>query len=80
MEYVFIDELRYLVAGGRVSRAAGLFGDLMHMKPVISPTSAGVRKAGVVHNQQGQLSFALRKIRQSFSPFLRTGCHAPVLG
>ena len=44
-EYVFIDELKYLVAGGRVSRASGFFGDLLSMKPVISPTSDGVRKA-----------------------------------
>jgi len=28
-EYVFINELKYLVAGGRVSRASGLFGDLL---------------------------------------------------
>lgn len=61
-EYVFIDELRYLAAGGRVSRAKGFFGDLLHMKPVISPASEGVRKVGVVHNRQGQLAFALEKL------------------
>ena len=50
-EYVFIDVLRYLVAGGRVSRTGGFFGDLLHMKPVISPTPAGVRKVGLVRNR-----------------------------
>jgi len=62
-EYVFIDELRYLAAGGRISRAGGFFADLLHMKPVISPTSAGVRKVGVVRSREGQIAFALAKLR-----------------
>lgn len=62
-EYVFIDELRYLVAGGRISRAGGFFADLLRMKPVISPTSDGVRKVGVVRSREGQLAFALEKLR-----------------
>ncbi len=65
-EYVFIDELKYLVAGGRVSRTKGFFGDLLSMKPVISPTSEGVRKVGVVHSSQGQLAFALERLRERF--------------
>jgi uncharacterized protein len=62
-EYVFIDVLRYLVAGGRVSRTGGFFGDLLHMKPVISPTPAGVSKVGVVHNRESQIAFAVEKVR-----------------
>ncbi len=62
VEYVFIDELKYLVAGGRVSRAKGFFGDLLSMKPVISPTSEGVRKVGVVRSSKAQLSFALDRL------------------
>jgi len=60
-EYVFIDTLRYLVAGGRVSRAGGLFGDLLHLKPVISPTPEGVRRMGLVRSREAQLVFALSK-------------------
>jgi DegV family protein with EDD domain len=63
-EYVFIDELRYLAAGGRVSWAQGFFGDLLQIKPVISPAADGVRKAGVVHSQNGQIAFALEKLGQ----------------
>lgn len=63
-EYVFIDTLRYLVAGGRVSRAGGLFGDLLQMKPVITPTREGVRKVGVVRSRTAQLAFALKRLRQ----------------
>jgi hypothetical protein len=62
-EYVFIDVLRYLVAGGRVPRTSGFFGDLLHMKPVISPTPAGVRKVGVVRNRESQIAFAEEKVR-----------------
>ena len=69
VEFVFIDELKYLVAGGRVSRASGFFGDLLSMKPIISPASDGVRKVGVVHSRKGQLAFAigeLRKLKKRF--------------
>jgi DegV family protein with EDD domain len=74
IEYVFIDELKYLAAGGRVSRANGFFGDLLRMKPVVSPTREGVKKMGVVHSRKGQLDFALKKLSERFR---RTG--SPVL-
>jgi DegV family protein with EDD domain len=61
-EYVFINELKYLVAGGRASRTKGFFADLLHMKPVISPGFEGVRKVGVVRNRDAQLDFALAKL------------------
>jgi hypothetical protein len=60
-EYIFIDTLRYLVAGGRVSKAGGFFGDLLHLKPVISPAREGVRRVGLVRNREAQLDFALDK-------------------
>ena len=65
-EYVFIHELKYLVAGGRVSKASGFFGDLLNMKPVISPTINGVKKVGVVHSSKGQLAFALAKLQEQY--------------
>ncbi len=66
-ELVFIDELKYLARGGRISRAGGFFGDLLHVKPVISPEAAGVRKCGVVRNQAGQLA-VLRQRLQPLEP------------
>jgi len=63
-EFVFIDELKYLVTGGRVSKAGGFFGDLLHMKPVISPTREGVQKVGVVCSRKGQLDFTLKKLAE----------------
>jgi DegV family protein with EDD domain len=62
-EYVFIDQLKYLVAGGRVSKPKGFFGDLLHKKPIISPEAEGVRKHGTVKNRTQQLDFALDKLQ-----------------
>ncbi|MBI5556869.1 MAG: DegV family EDD domain-containing protein [Deltaproteobacteria bacterium] len=66
-EYVFIDQLQYLVAGGRVSTAGGFLAGLLHLKPVISPAREGVRKAGVVRSRKGQLAFALERLRKEFA-------------
>lgn len=66
VEYVFISELQYLVAGGRVSRIKGFFGDLLHMQPVVTPTMDGVKHLGITHNSQEQLTFAMEKLRDRY--------------
>ena len=67
-EYVFLDTLRYLAAGGRLSRTSALFGDMLRMKPVISPFADGARKVGVVRNRTEQLKFALDKLTAALGP------------
>jgi hypothetical protein len=64
-EYVFLDKLKYLAAGGRLSRPSAFFGDALHMKPIISPTAEGAKKVGIVKNQEGQLEFALQRLQES---------------
>jgi DegV family protein with EDD domain len=61
-EYVFLDKLQYLAAGGRLSRGGAFFGDMLHMKPIISPQPEGARKVGVVRDRAGQVRFALEKL------------------
>jgi DegV family protein with EDD domain len=61
-EYVFLDKLQYLAAGGRLSKTGAFFGDMLNMKPVISPQPDGVKKVGVVRNQEDQLKMALTKL------------------
>jgi DegV family protein with EDD domain len=61
-EYVFLDSLQYLAAGGRLSKSGAFFGDMLHMKPIISPQAEGARKVGVVRDRAGQLRFALEKL------------------
>jgi len=62
-EYIFIDRLKYLAAGGRLSRPSALVGDLLHLKPVISPLPTGAEKIGSVKNRPEQLQFALRHLK-----------------
>jgi len=73
-EYVFLDRLKYLAASGRLSKTGAFFGDMLHMKPVISPLSQGAKKVGMVKNQGSQIKFALerleRKIKKESSPFI----------
>jgi hypothetical protein len=59
---VFLDKLQYLAAGGRLSRSSAFFGDMLHMKPVITPLAEGAKKVGVVRNRTEQLAFALEKL------------------
>jgi len=54
-EYVFLDKLQYLAAGGRLSKTSAFFGDKLNMKPVISPLPEGAKKVGMVRNQEDQV-------------------------
>jgi uncharacterized protein len=74
-EYVFLDRLEYLAAGGRLSKAGGFFGDLLHMKPIISPTAQGAIKVGVVRDRDGQIEFALKKMKRC----IKDGSHPFVM-
>jgi hypothetical protein len=64
-EYVFLDRLQYLAAGGRLSKTSAFFGDMLHMKPIISPLAEGAKKVGVVKNQDDQLRFAIQRLEAS---------------
>lgn len=65
-EFVFLDQLKYLVAGGRISKTKGFFGDLLHMKPIITPTATGAEKVGVVRHRDDQLNFAMARLKDNF--------------
>jgi DegV family protein with EDD domain len=67
-EFIFLDRLQYLVAGGRLSRTKGFFGDLLHLKPIISPTAEGAVKAGTARNRNEQISFAMEKLAKRLAP------------
>jgi uncharacterized protein len=67
-ELVFLDQLKYLAAGGRISKTRGFFGDLMKFKPVISPKAQGAEKVGIVKNRQEQLRFALGHMQSRLDP------------
>ena len=64
-EYIFLDKLQYLAAGGRLSKTSAFFGEMLNMKPVISPLPEGAKKVGTVKNQEDQVKFALTKLDAS---------------
>jgi len=61
-EYIFLEKLRYLVAGGRMSKTGAFFGDVLHIKPIVTPMPHGAIKAGIARNAKDQLTFAFRHL------------------
>lgn len=61
-EYVFLDQLRYLAAGGRLSKTKAFFGDLLSKKPVVSPMRDGAEKVAVLRGKEEQVAFALARL------------------
>jgi DegV family protein with EDD domain len=64
-EFLFLDRLHYLAAGGRMSRTGAFFGDFFNVKPVVSPFPDGARKVGIARSVHEQVRFALGKMRDS---------------
>ena len=67
-EYVFLDRLEYLAAGGRLSKTGAFFGDMLRMKPIITPAAAGARRVGVARNRKEQLGFAFDVLARVLYP------------
>jgi len=66
-ELVFLDQLKFLAAGGRISKSKGFFGDLIGIKPVIRPTAEGAARVGTVRKASEQVPFAVRYLKQRYS-------------
>jgi len=64
-ELIFIEKLHYLARGGRISKTGAFFGDMLHVKPVVSPAADGVKKVGVVRNKDQQISFVALKLKEA---------------
>ncbi|MFO7715551.1 DegV family protein [Desulfosarcina sp.] len=66
-ELIFLEQLKYLAAGGRISKSKGFFGDLLGIRPVIRPAADGAVKAGTVRQTVEQVPFALGRLKQQFT-------------
>jgi len=66
-ELLFLNQLKYLAMGGRMSRTGSRMGDLFSIRPVISPRADGAKKVGTVRNSAGQIRFALNRLEQNFN-------------
>jgi DegV family protein with EDD domain len=66
-EYIFLNRLQFLAAGGRMSKSGAFLGDLLHIKPIVSPYPDGVRKTGVARNMKEQVRFAIRRLEEGLT-------------
>ena len=66
-EYLFLDRLQFLAAGGRMSKSGAFFGDMLRIKPIVSPYPDGVRKMGVARNKEEQRRFAFDRLEQGLA-------------
>jgi DegV family protein with EDD domain len=66
-EYLFLEKLHYLAAGGRMSKTGSVVGDFLHMRPVVTPTSEGVKKVAVFRSREAQLRFLLEEVEKADS-------------
>jgi DegV family protein with EDD domain len=64
-EYIFLDTLQFLAAGGRMSKTGAFFGDVFHIKPIVSPYPDGARKIGVAKSTKDQVEFAFRRLEKN---------------
>ena len=62
VELIFLDQLKFLAAGGRLSKTSAFFGDLLKIKPVVSPLAEGAKKIGSLKRRDEQLPFALEQL------------------
>jgi hypothetical protein len=58
-ELVFLDQLKFLAVGGRISKSSSFFGDLLNIKPIIRPGAEGAQKVGAVKKHADQEAFLL---------------------
>ena len=67
-EYIFVDTLTYLAAGGRLSKSSAFLGNMLKFKPVISPQPDGAQKVGIVRNRNEQVRFIMEKLAGFLTP------------
>ena len=67
-EYIFLDKLQYLAAGGRMSKTGAFMGDMFGVKPIVTPAADGATKVGVVRKTRDQVKFAVKKLEEALSP------------
>lgn len=70
-ELLFLARLRFLARSGRLGSGAAIFGDLLHLKPIISPMPQGVQKVGTARSRAEQLRRALDFLADSLQPGVR---------
>lgn len=66
-EYLFLDRLKFLAAGGRMSKTGAFFGDILNLKPIVSPFPDGARKMGLVRSSKDKVAFLFARLDEALS-------------
>ncbi|NDY72599.1 B12-binding domain-containing radical SAM protein [Desulfobacter hydrogenophilus] len=65
-ELLFLNQLKYLAMGGRMSRTGSVAGDMLSIRPIISPRANGAQKLATVRNSDGQIRYAVNRLEREF--------------
>jgi DegV family protein with EDD domain len=66
-EYLFLDKLKFLAAGGRMSKTGAFFGDILNLKPIVSPFPDGAKKMGLVRSSKDKVTFLFARLDEALS-------------
>ncbi|WP_035240523.1 DegV family protein [Desulfobacter vibrioformis] len=65
-ELLFLNQLKYLAMGGRLSRTGRVAGDLLSIRPIISPRADGAQKVATARNSESQIQYAVNRLEREF--------------
>ena len=51
-----------------MSKTGAFFGDMLHVKPVVTPTPEGAKKVAVVRNRRDQVALAFERLHKALDP------------
>lgn len=66
--YVYVDQLDFLVRGGRVSKLAGMFGTFLGMKPILSNVNGEIIAKGKIKGKDKAIEQILEYVQQDVPP------------
>lgn len=65
-ELLFLNQLKYLAMGGRMSKTGSVVGDFLSIRPIISPRANGVQKVATVRHSESQIRYAVNRLEREF--------------
>lgn len=65
-ELLFLNQLKYLAMGGRMSKTGSVAGDILSIRPIITPRADGAQKVATVRNSAGQIRYAVDLLERKF--------------
>lgn len=70
--YALLDTMKYLWRSGRISRGAGLVGNMLSIKPIMRVLNNSIEAAGMTRGEKGGVN-ALKRFLDKHKPDLRYG-------